>query len=516
MQISNEYLFELIQKLTKTEKRYFSVVLQKGKNGKKVDNPQLTLFNIINDLDEYDEDKVKARLNKKLGKGEKTDKFIKRLSLEKHNLYYAILKKIRTYNSENSDYIKLKNILIDAKYLLDRGLYKQSARQLEKAKKLAQRYGDQLTLLEINRTERTLVWKLKNKKEKKNIEQLIDRKEAMLEYLIAEMTYQDYYDKLCLQMIRHHSLTKNQIEEVKDDFHHFIFDENELKKTAFADLRNIQMKGFYHRLMGESDLVFEATTAEYRWWEDNPQYKKEDFFRYKVSLHNYLLAYYNRKDFDKVLEIISNLEKKKSKSFFETLMIFDFKSLFQLLIYMNRTQFDEAKKMIPEIKKGLRNYALSVSKKNALINNLGILFFLSEDFEHSKKWLLQLIKGHNKGNREDIRIFAKLLLAICYLELEDIDRIENLFRSIDRSIIDNAQINEGDLEYDVLTHLKKIARAPVLELPDALTAFKNDLEKIKGDAGKKKSVPFLEEFLIWTESRLTNRPLADILRDDEN
>lgn len=507
-------LFELIKTLSKTEKRYFSVEAQKGNKGANDVNTQLILFDILKSLEEYDEEKVKKQLYRKLGRGPKTDKFINRLALEKLHLYQAILKEIRNYNSKSSDYIQLKDALIDAKHLLEKGLYSQSAKLLRKAKRIATEYHNQLALLEINRAERSLVLSLNKRHISREMHQLLSEKEEVLQYLNTELVYQDYYDRLCLEMVKHHKLTQAQIDQINHHFHSFIFNEDQEKKTPFAQLRHIQMKGFFYLLAGEQEPFYQTLVEEYQWWEKYPQYKKEDFFRYKISLHNYLLANYRRKKFDVALKIIKTLEQKAVLSSFEKRMIFDFKCTIEILIYLNTTQLAKAKKLIPEIKKGFRTYSITPYKRSSIINNIGILYFLAEDFTESISWLLQLLQGHNTGNREDIRIFGSLLLAICYFETGDITRMDNSFRSIYRTISENKQIGTQDLEYAILDHLKRITKAPLFDQPTALAEFKNELQRIKDQAGNNKSLPFLDEFIVWSKSRLSKRPMEEVLKEE--
>lgn len=517
MQTQTDDLLDLIKSLSPTEKRYFTVEAQKtnekGKKEEQEENASLILFNILNSLEEYDEDTVKAQLRRKLSKGPKTEKFIKRLATEKYNLYMAILKVMRNFNSKNSDYIKLKDYIIYAKHLLDKGLYFQSAKMLRKAKKLATEYSNQLALIEINWAERSLVWKLKEKNREDEVGKLFQEKQKAFDNLQTELSHQDNYDKLCLELVKHHKLTEIQTKEIKEKFHDFIFN-NKRKKTAFAELRHIQMKGFFYILTNERENSFQTTTEEYQWWEKNPQFKKEDFFRYKISLNNYLLANNRRKKFDLVLGILKSLEEKKRKSSLDDLMIFDFTCLIKLLILINKIQFKEAKKLVPFIKKGLRNHFLSPPKKRVIYYNLGTLFFLSGDLQDSKEWLQKLLKGHNTGTREDIRFFGSLILVLCLFELNEDAELEKLFRSIQRVKRDNKQIGPNDLENTVLSHLKTIAYAPDYEKKDAIREFQSSLLAFRGEKNQDNALAFLEEFYIWTRSKLEKKTMEQVLREE--
>ena len=50
-------LFQLIRSLSKTEKRYFKI--EAGRHSTTNKNNHLRLFDVINEMDEYDEEKIK-------------------------------------------------------------------------------------------------------------------------------------------------------------------------------------------------------------------------------------------------------------------------------------------------------------------------------------------------------------------------------------------------------------------------------------------------------------------------
>lgn len=117
----SEELFKLIKSLSKNEKRYFS--LYATVNAKQ--QIQTKLFDIISEMETYDEVIVKKKLGKTIDS--------KRLSSEKVYLFNLILKCLRQYKSETSDIVQTRNYVTDLYELYDRGLYKSCVRLLDKA-----------------------------------------------------------------------------------------------------------------------------------------------------------------------------------------------------------------------------------------------------------------------------------------------------------------------------------------------------------------------------------------------
>jgi len=99
----NDDLFQLIQSMSKSEKRYFKLDAQKStsKGGK---NKYVQLFDAINSMEVYDKVKLKNK------------PFVKHLSVEKGELYRKILRSMRSFRSDKSTYAQIKEMILDANY----------------------------------------------------------------------------------------------------------------------------------------------------------------------------------------------------------------------------------------------------------------------------------------------------------------------------------------------------------------------------------------------------------------
>ena len=85
-------LYQLIKAMSKTEKRYFSIDAKKsGKDSARY----LKLFQVINEMEEWDNEKLKRR-------------FKQNLSADKKYLYEAILRSMRDYRSTKSKAAQVK------------------------------------------------------------------------------------------------------------------------------------------------------------------------------------------------------------------------------------------------------------------------------------------------------------------------------------------------------------------------------------------------------------------------
>ena len=115
-------LFVLIKSLSKSEKRQFKLYV--GRLGVNEDSKFLTLFNILDKSQYYDEELILKR------------GFVKKQQLSnlKAHLYKQILISLRLNPSRQNVRIQIREQLDFATILYHKGLYKQSLKILDKAK----------------------------------------------------------------------------------------------------------------------------------------------------------------------------------------------------------------------------------------------------------------------------------------------------------------------------------------------------------------------------------------------
>jgi hypothetical protein len=97
----------------------------------------LALFDRILSMDKWDETVLKKDDNPYLAQ-------------DKKYLYETILKLMREYRSKRSAQIQVRNMLQDVEYLNEKELYHHAQKLIIKAKKLAQKYEDNIALIQIS------------------------------------------------------------------------------------------------------------------------------------------------------------------------------------------------------------------------------------------------------------------------------------------------------------------------------------------------------------------------------
>lgn len=495
-------LFDLIKSMSRTEKRYFKLDAQKA--GGKKSNSYLKLFDALKDLEEYDE----PRIFKKL----KGEPLLNRLSTEKNYLYYAILKSMRSYWSEKSAYSRIKDMILNAHYLLDRGLYEQCEKMLNKAKKLAEQYKESTSLLEINKLERTVYINLRVKSLKAKLEELVKEKDEALDLLAQELEYADYKYLIFSEYIKQKRLTDpDEIQKFKINFP--LEEVNEGNIGLVHPLYEYyQSQFYYYRILGEYKKLFEITLKIIEWWEIQKEFKKEYFFKYIGDLMNYVSIAYLNKRLDLIPSILDKIENEPPNSFHEERLVFETLALSKMLYFLNDGQFEAARKFVGEIESKFKKYYIKPALKTSIFGNFAVLFFLLNEFKTSIKWIDEIIEYKKNQHRQDIQRYIRVLKIIGLLELGLVDEFDNTCRSAIRYIEATTSGKNKVFEYEVIKRLKKISSMPLDSLMNEYDDFKQFLEDKKNNPHDQISHG-LEEYLFWVNSKIANSTILEWIRN---
>ncbi len=483
---SKEDLFQLVQSMSKSEKRYF--VLDAKKSGRSASR-YLSLFDAMNSMEDYDEDKLKRQ-------------FPKNLSSDKAYLYEAILRSMRDYRSKNSKAAQVKERLMDARYLYERGLYEQSTGRIMEAKAMASELQDQFTLLEINKEEQISLFDRRAKVQLEHIEKLNQERKQTLKAINEELTYLDLYYRLLLEVFQEFNLKDlHSIEALKQRLPVELLEERNRPTSPQAVRRFYQCNATYYNLLGETVKVFHNFLNIVKWWEEYPALKEEEFHRYIIDISNLVNTGYENKEFHPIAqEWLDRLKREKSSGSHHNQRIIFFKlSISNLLHLLNQNDFENARKMLPEIIEGVNKFG---SRKSiVLTGNIAIVYFLVEDYENCIYWADHIIKNLKNSGREDIQRIVRLYKLISHFELDEVEQVELEVRATQRYFKSHGLPKDRFENVLLNEHFRKIFNAPLNEVKPALVELKEFLEGIKNQPDTENPLG-LDELLIYVERKL--------------
>ena len=142
-------VFQLIKSLTRGEKRNFRMLAQLTSGDKKY----LQLFDVMDSLSEYSEDRILKRFKK--------DKsFEKQFAYNKNYLYNSILNSLAYFHKGTE--AELSSLTLQVRILLEKNLYQQARKLLRKAKEKVQKHERFEELLKLLRYEIEILKRTEN------------------------------------------------------------------------------------------------------------------------------------------------------------------------------------------------------------------------------------------------------------------------------------------------------------------------------------------------------------------
>ena len=179
-----------------------------------------------------------------------------------------------------------------------------------------------------------------------------------------------------------------------------------------------------------------------------------------------------------------------------------------MLFYIQTNQFVLAKKLVPIIESGLKKFGNKLPKGRILTiyYNIAVLFLVIEEFDECLTWINNIIFGEWENIRQDIQDSAKMLQIILHYELGNVDLLDSLMRSTRRHLKESERLYE--METLLLQLVKKLIRTPgKKERNQALEQVKQKISVLSNINGQ--VITGTEEILLWIESRLNGRSIAD-------
>jgi tetratricopeptide (TPR) repeat protein len=487
-----EDLFHLIKAMSRTEKRYFTLDAQKtGRKGSKY----LELFHAVNAMDSYDERILK-------------DKFPKHLSSDKAYLYEAILRSMRDYRSSKSKVAQIKEMIMDSKYLYERGLYDQCEERLAEAKRLATELDDQLARLEIIKEERRVVRDRRRPKYEETLSDLMEESVQSVTSIKEELHYLGIYDQLSTEVIRHPDLTEDDQQElVKSRFSNLIENLQQVPDNIHARRRFFQSAALYYQLVGDFDQVFDYYTKVVDWWDENPKYKSEEFYRYIVDIANLLFICLRKQQYGKFPELLDRIEREPPGNLHDQKIAFQKLAIYKLVYFINSGRSAGAHDLVDEIERGLAQFSLNPVSQLILSGNVAILLFIIQDFEGCIAWCERIIRNKRLQSRYDIQKGMHLLFMVALLELEDLEAMESALRMTKRFFKQRPETQVTHFESIVYSYLQKLYNAPVNAYRQALSDFRERIKAIKADPNEKVSFGLDDLLLHWVTSKLEQKSI---------
>ena len=502
--VSND-LFDLIQSLTKQEKRYFKLYASRHVIGEQ--NKYVLLFDAIGKQKSYDEPKIKIKF--------KGQTFIKQLHVTKNYLYNLILRSLRDYTSSESD--KAYELLRNAKILYKKGLRTQSEKVLARAKKLVKEEENFLQLLEILKWEQIIIHdnndfnKLAQQLSAEQTEEL-----AVLKRYENLLLFNQLRDRIMLKYSQiGFARTQAERQQLKAIVDQPLYRDASNTDSTAAKISYFNAFFIYYFCIGDIPKGYETAKKLVHCIEEvstSKHLSKKYSSRYMDALVNLCISQKYMKTFDEAYRTLEKLRHLPAKSNVAQAGIFSRSYQLELDIYCFAGEFEKGVECVEKIKAEFEQHKKVMDKQTrlAFYYNFAYTYFGAGDFQTSWEWVNVLLDDPDLSLRGDIHSFARLLNLLIQFELDNDRLLESAVKSTKRFLRKRKRLHLVESIF-----LQFLTKAPFRTSKKAQIPFfkelRRELTPLALDPFEKHAFEYFD-WLSWLESKIEGGTFATIVR----
>lgn len=506
MKPSNE-LFDLIKSLTKSEKRFFK--LQSSLQGG--DKNYVRIFDLIDDMDEYDEEVVKETF--------KNERFIKHLPSEKNHLYKLILKSLRGYYGENSISSLLQQEIKNIEILYNKGLFHECSKFLQRAKKIAAKHDRFYYWFELLHWEKTLLEDEFEDGRFVDLDALIQEEQEVIAKLRNLAEYHVLYSKINY-VFRSGGYTRTEenkklVDEIMN--HPLIQGKNTALSSSAATICRYT-QGFCSLANGDYDTALERFHRVIQILDEEPLLRSDLSKRYIRTLNNIVKCYLYLGKYDEAEKHIQIIRSMSEEEGFTTpdmrALIFKNAELMELQVLQRTGRFEEAVKKAEDLTVPLRQYESMIHKEYLLFFYFGIsyCYFGVGQYNKALHWLNRALNDHDGSLRQDFYSYLRLYNLAVHYELGNNSLLQYAIQSTTRYL--QKRMRDFPVEKVIIQHFKKLIRADSLaEKKRAYKRFQEHLLSVIQTPEDKVILRYFD-FVSWLESKVEGISMSEAVKRD--
>lgn len=502
----NDPLFELIKSLDKNEKGYFKKFA--ARYGEKTSgNEYLKLFDVLDKMVVYDEQKIRQLTSNQAGK--KIN-----LSAQKNYLHQQIIKSLRSYASGKSTLFRIGEQLLDIQNLSDKNLIHQALELLMETKRLAVRiesYDKLLTLLLLEESLLQRNWGVYTEQQiasvKKEVESTIRilADESTLSKLLFDMKLLD--DERGKKALFDDSLMSKADEIVTHKLiNHIEQLSRKGKMMAYATLH------YHAAIKGNDAEALHYMKQRHKVFEDM-DLDSRALTSYLANISNIILASLN---VGQITEAKNYLEILQSNSFRDK-QIEEYR---KRVLAKNTLMYLMVKSMngitVAEVSMAEELYQ-SAQPQPVGNNNLmsayylSVLFYYTGNLDKCLYWLQQVTE-HENVSYTNIQAYCRVLMGFIYFEMQQNTLAESALNAAGY-FMKKQNISSTFLKKCMQICNKLMAAGTKKEMKEELQQAEKNIEEMFAKDLNGETTYFHDfNLLIWCRSKFNNTTYAEELQ----
>ena len=504
----SDRLFDLVQTLTKSEKRNFRLYVKRLQSNQDV--LFVRLFDVLEKLDTYDEHVINRKM-KGVSKSQ--------LANLKRHLYTQILKSLRLIHIEKNIDIQIREQIDHAKILYERGLYLQGLKLLERIKTIAIDSHQDMLAMEILEFQKFIE------------ERHITRSRATPGKMEALLKQADDLEKNISNLIQLSNLkikihglyiTMGHARNKKDNAYVRRYFQTELagiREQTLSITEQVylhQSYMWYFYILLDFENCYEHAAKWSRVFEEYPKMMRDDPVLYMRGISYELSNLYRMGAYEKyiaAMERFENFASANEKRFTTTQRIIQF--LYINTARLNRHflegSFEEGITLVRAIERQLKQYHNMIDVHRIMVFHyrMAWLFFGVRDYDKAVHYLNEIINLKASHLREDIQCYARLLHLIAHYELGHNDYLQYHVETVARFFNKMQDLNA--IQRAILAFFRRHLTSPEEKREKALIELKDQVIRLSKRPYEKRAFYHLD-ILAWIDSQLQKVSVAEIIR----
>ncbi|HET6990959.1 MAG TPA: hypothetical protein VFJ43_06525 [Bacteroidia bacterium] len=503
---SSTALYELVQRMSKSEKRYFKLMASRHETG---EGKFIRLFDRLERMKKYDDKKIVE---------DDSDLSRRQIANQKSFLYDYLLKCLRSCNSPGATDIILADLIGYARILYDKCLYRDCIRMIDRAKKLAIKNERTVQLLELLDLEKLVIKQTVNVNHAKRVEETVLRTQKVLQEIETVNKFENLSIRLNVFYVQTGFIRdKNDLLKVEHFFHKALPSYDERKLNFHEKLY------LYYALTGYYFFIQDFRNG-YRYakewvglFDDRPEMVRNHTELYIRAL-NSLLVVLNKfsaiGEFETVHRRLVALKRREDREMTENINLNLFKAIYvhEINRHFIRGEFRSGTRVVSKLQHEL-NQLLPLLDHNSVLlidYKIACLYFGADQYKNALYWLNRIIREKDISVREDLHAFARILALICHNELGNDLLAESHIKSLYRFLLKKGNLTA--YHKLILSFIRKLHRnLSPKELNRLFLELKEKMQPLTKQRFEKRAFYYFD-IISWLESKIEKRSIEEVIK----
>lgn len=500
--LKSESLIQLINSLTKQEKKEFSIYISN-----KPEKDYIFLFRLIDDKHISNPEELKRCFLEA-----RPDSSFNAVVTYLFDLLIEILTDLR---AEQDSYYLLFNELLHARVMYEKSMYKECFQLLKKIKEKAIHYENHFALLVAQRLELNYLLTL-------DFED-VDEKHLLIKQYKMKTTLKNISQlneqSSLYELLKHRMLSRGASRSLDDTRQMDDLVASEISIVASAGVENFEIKknhqlfqANYFVTVGDYKAAFNSFVELNKLFEENTHLWNNPPVYYLMTVEGMLESLRIMHNYEGMNYFIEKLENLSSSSSSFQLNVAYVVFLYRLFSYIDRGDFEEGGLWIAKHQSCLidKMPLLKEQQQAEMSLYIALVYLGNGAYRKARKRLSATI---GRGHLYSLSLFRTIRIVdmMIHYELDDVDYIQSELRSIKREMLKNKGHN-----LKVESFLLKFLNASFVDKSRKKRAevWGSMAEEVHALYTDKYEIQILRkfDFVAWVEAKIFEVPLSDVLK----